>query len=405
MKLEPSANLVQDQETRPDITHNFLREFAKVLRGLKQEASNRNEAEMGEDRKAKKRKRKKAKRQKRQDEEMSKMLAKTSKQAKKRKNDTVQTEEELHAPKKAKVDKPDRNGTEVGEDRKGERRKAKRKKSKKEKRLEEMRKMKAKLQKVVKERVEELTVGEGSPKQTKNRKNDVSHTAIAEEEQPAPKKAKKEKSDRNVAENGKSKKRKGKAKRRRKRGNKKCKVGEGGDDPRVDDETPKQTTREKKKKKKNEAIVQVQEEHSGSEPDDPDPLEDHFPTGDEVADDDVSVFIGEEELNTALDRLGGRNVDLQKRNKAALAMLRSSPDICKKLKGLVPQACLKLPSKPRNDKEKDHMLHNLFGVPKISKEEFPTLSKVLNWILTEESFVVPSRTCYIYLVIWNGIVT
>ena len=488
MKLEPSTNLVQDPETRSVITHNFLVEFAKVLRGL-EENSNRNETEMGEDRKAKKKKRKKAKRQ---DEKMSKKLAKSSEQTKKRKNDIAQTaicEEELPAAKKA-----DRNGTEVGEGRK-----AKKKKSNKERRLEEMRKRNAKIQKI-NEKVGEPTVGEGSPNKTKmikndvsktaiaeqeqpapqnvkedksdrngmkvgeerktkrkkskkkkwleekrkmnimlqkamftsqlqlipvtinqvkqpaieepnadagspkhtnKRKNDVSQTAIAEEGRPAPKKAKEDKSDGNVAENRKLKKSKGR-KRRRKRGATKSMVGEGGDEIRVDDTTPKQTT---KGKKKNEAKVQVHEEHSGSEPVDPDPLEDHLPTGDEVADDDASVFIGEEELNTALDSLGGRDIDLQRRNKEALGMLRSSPDIYKKLKGVVPQACLKLRSEPRNDDEEAHMLHNLFGVPKISKEEFPTLHKVLNWILTKESFVVPSRTRSKYLVVRNRMVT
>ena len=167
----------------------------------------------------------------------------------------------------------------------------------------------------------------------------------------------------------------------------------------------------KKKKKKPQKIepvvfVDVQEQHVATqieiiqtdmnsnssnyvEIDDPDPVDDRdpldgdfFPTGDEVADDDISVFMDEEEKAIK---------ELQRRNEDALAMLRSTNNICKRLKGIVPQACPNLPSKPTTKDEKDSMLNNNFEWPDISKSQFPILHKVMDWIFTKESFVVPGK--------------
>ena len=72
-------------------------------------------------------------------------------------------------------------------------------------------------------------------------------------------------------------------------------------------------------------------------------------------------------------------------------MLRSTNNICKRLKGIVSQACLNLPSKPTTKDEKDSMLNNNFEWPDISKSQFPILHKVMDWIFTKESFVVPGK--------------
>ena len=172
----------------------------------------------------------------------------------------------------------------------------------------------------------------------------------------------------------------------------------------------KKKMRRKKKKKltKNEPLADAQEHHLATQiesiqsrtntdsnsihydetedqdpVDDPDPVgEDFFPTGDEVADDDISVFMDEEEK--AIKKL-------QRRNHDALAMLRSTNNICKRLKGIVPQACPNLRSKPTNEDDKESMLNNLFEWPDISKNKFPILHKVIDWIFTKESFVVPSK--------------
>ena len=125
------------------------------------------------------------------------------------------------------------------------------------------------------------------------------------------------------------------------------------------------------------------------ESNDPDPIDDpdsvegeFFPTGDEVADDDISVYLDEEEK--AIKKL-------QRRNEDALAMLRSTKNICKSLKKIVPQACLNLPSKPTNEDGKESMLNKIFEWPDISKNKFPILHKVIDWIFTKESFVVPGK--------------
>ena len=189
--------------------------------------------------------------------------------------------------------------------------------------------------------------------------------------------------------------------------------------PRIDDKSPptsiekdagvkRKRQRGKKKRVKDEPIAEAQTQHfelqneiflsrtdtnSNSfdydETDYADPLEDADPTegeffltGDEVADDDISEFMDEEEKG--IKKLLSRNND-------ALAMLKSTTNICKRLKEIVPQACLNLRSKPTNQDDKENMLNKLFEWPDISKSKFPILYKVMDWIFTKESFVVPGK--------------
>ena len=205
--------------------------------------------------------------------------------------------------------------------------------------------------------------------------------------------------------------------------------------PRINDEgnssVIKNDARRKKKKKRTKAIpvreesIRVAEvqfdtpsqgfQHPDSgedydetgdadDPHDPDPEGEHLSTGNEVQNENdpdpeegehLSSGDANEDASVSMDDEEKAVKRLQKRNELALELLRSSDDICKELKEIVPEACLNLPSEP-NDDIKSKMLNKFFDWPDIAMNEFPILHKVMSWIFTKESFLLPGKYLFWY---------
>ena len=54
-----------------------------------------------------------------------------------------------------------------------------------------------------------------------------------------------------------------------------------------------------------------------------------------------------------------------------------------------------------NGDAKDNMLNKVFEWPDIGINEFPILYKVMNWIFTKESFVLPGKCLFHYVEIYK----